>query len=83
MALLTNDLNALVREPLLRTQQADLLVLEGMLDLEQGSPNAARQAFLDALALCPAQPNKPAEFTGRPIARDYLKRIRQAGSISN
>jgi hypothetical protein len=83
MAVLANDLNALAREPLLRAQQADLLVLEGMLALERGVPAEARQAFRDALALCPVQPNKPAEFAGWLIARDFLRRIRQAGSDSN
>jgi hypothetical protein len=82
-ALLVNDLNALAAEPLLRAQQADLLVLEGMLDLEQGLPDTARQAFRNALDLCPAQANKPAEFAGWPIARDYLKRIQEASAATN
>jgi hypothetical protein len=80
---LVNDMSTLAREPLLRAQQADLFVLEGMLDLEQGSPDSARQAFRDALTLCPPQPDKPAEFAGWSIARDYLKRIRQADSAAN
>ncbi|HZV05670.1 MAG TPA: hypothetical protein VE999_11360 [Gemmataceae bacterium] len=82
-ALLANDLNALAREPLLRFQQADLLAMEGMLALEQGSPDAARHAFQDALALCPPQPDKPTGFAGSRIVRSYMKRIQKAGSVPN
>jgi tetratricopeptide (TPR) repeat protein len=80
-ALLANDLNALAREPLLRSQQADLLAVEGMIALEQGLPDAARHAFQDALALCPPQPNKAAEFAGSRIVRGYLRRIQKADSV--
>lgn len=82
MALLANDLNTLARQPLLRAQQADLLVVEGMLALEQGSPDSARRALQDALVLCPVLPNQHAEFEGWTIARSYLKRLQKANSDS-
>lgn len=82
MALLANDLNVLERGHLLAAQEADLLVVEGMLALEQGSPDAARRAFQDALALCPKRSNQRAEFAGWPIALSYLRRIQKANAAS-
>jgi tetratricopeptide (TPR) repeat protein len=82
MALLANDLSVLEREPLLHAQQADSLVVEGMLALEQGSPAAARRAFQDALALCPKRPNQRAEFAGWSSALSYLRRIEKVSSSS-
>jgi tetratricopeptide (TPR) repeat protein len=75
LAVLVNDQSALAMEPVLRAQQADLLVVEGMLALEQGSPDTALQAFTDAQKLCPLSMDKPVEFAGWPIALSYLRRI--------
>jgi tetratricopeptide (TPR) repeat protein len=57
-------------EPLLRAQQADLLVLEGLLAVEQGNPDAARSAFVEAQKLSNA-------FAGGPIASGYLRKLRE------
>jgi hypothetical protein len=59
-------------EPALRAQQADLLVLEGLLALEQGDTEAARVAFSEAEKMC-AEPVTP--FAGGPIAGRYLGKL--------
>jgi hypothetical protein len=53
--------------PVLRAQEADVCVLEGLLALEQGDPAAARSAFDEANKL-----GAGASFAGRPIAADYM-----------
>ena len=57
-------------EPALRAQQADLLVLEGMLALEQGDTSAARASFAEAEELGAGVP-----FAGAPIAARYLGKL--------
>jgi tetratricopeptide (TPR) repeat protein len=59
-------------EPALRAQEADLCVLEGLLALEQGDPDTARSAFIEALELCA---NPPVPFAGRPIAGGYVGKL--------
>jgi hypothetical protein len=59
-------------ESILRAQEADVCVLEGLLALEQGDPPGARTVLTSAQELC-AQP--PVEFAGRPIAVAYLARL--------
>jgi hypothetical protein len=60
------------REPTLRAQQADLLVLEGLLALEQGDTAAARSAFAEAQGLCAGD---AVPFAGAPIAALYLGKM--------
>jgi hypothetical protein len=55
------------QERILRAQQADLCVLEGLLALEQGDTVAARSAFAEAREWCAAIPSP-----SRPIAASYL-----------
>jgi hypothetical protein len=62
-------------EPALRAQQADLLVLEAMVALEQGDPDAARSAFAEAEALCAPPAGAPVPFAGAPIAARYLGKL--------
>jgi hypothetical protein len=62
-------------EPILRAQQADLYVLEGLLALEQGSPAAARSAFTRAQQLCAQPPGPSVPFAGGPIAAGYLGKM--------
>jgi tetratricopeptide (TPR) repeat protein len=62
-------------EPVLRAQQADLLVLEALLALEQGDAPTALSAFLGAQELCTKAPNSPTPFAGAPIAARYLERL--------
>jgi hypothetical protein len=59
-------------EQALRAQQADLAVLEGLLALEQGDPDAARSAFAEAQELGAPPAGAAAPFAGRPIATGYL-----------
>jgi hypothetical protein len=60
------------REPTLRAQQADLLVLEGLLALEQGDTAAARSAFVEAQGLCAGD---AVPFAGAPIVALYLGKM--------
>jgi hypothetical protein len=62
-----------VGERTLRAQQADLLVLEGLLALEQGATDEARAAFTAAQGLA-AQPTA-VPFAGGPIAGGYLRKM--------
>jgi hypothetical protein len=80
-ALAAQSLGQLVKEkemlqaavPVLRAQQADVAVLEGLLALEQGATERARAAFADAYRLGAEVP-----FAGRPIAARYLARLQPA-----
>jgi tetratricopeptide (TPR) repeat protein len=54
----------------LRSQQADTLVLQALLLLEEGLPVAAQRLLDDAGALQP----RPWPFAGRPLAEYYLGR---------
>jgi hypothetical protein len=60
------------REPTLRAQQADLLVLEGLLALEQGDTAAARSDFAEAQELCAGE---AVPFAGAPIVALYLGKM--------
>jgi tetratricopeptide (TPR) repeat protein len=63
-------------EATLRAQQADVLVLEALLALEQGDPEAARSAFLETQELCGPAAGTEVPFGGRPIAAGYLSKLR-------
>jgi hypothetical protein len=63
-------------EPVFRAQEADLCVLEGLLALEQGDPEAARSAFAQAQALSEQPPGAATPFAGGPIAAAYLGRLK-------
>jgi hypothetical protein len=63
-------------ESVLRAQQADLCVLEGLLALEQGATDDARTAFAEAERLGAPPAGPPAPYGGRAIAADYLRRLR-------
>jgi hypothetical protein len=60
-----------VGERLLRAQQADLCVLEGLLALEQGTSDDARSAFLEARRL-----GAGTDFAAAAIVGGYLPRLR-------
>jgi hypothetical protein len=62
-------------ERTLRAQEADLDVLEGMLALERGDPEAARSAFARAQKLCTGSAGTPVPFGGAPIAASYLGKL--------
>ncbi len=59
----------------MRLGQADLAVVAGLLALERGDPAAAAGHFRAALSL-----DQP--FPGRPVALEYLGRLRRAGSTN-
>jgi hypothetical protein len=59
-----------------RAQQADLFVLEGLLDLEQGDTDAARSAFSQAEHLCAEPVGSAVTFGGAPIAAYYLGKLK-------
>jgi hypothetical protein len=62
-------------EPMLRGQEADLCVLEGLLALEEGDTDAARTAFAESQQLT-GQPGETAiPFAGRRIAVNYLRKL--------
>jgi hypothetical protein len=63
-------------EPTFRAQQADLFVLESLLDLEQGDTDAARSAFSQAEHLCGEPPGSAVTFGGAPIAAFYLGKLK-------
>jgi hypothetical protein len=60
-----------MQDQTLRAQQADLCVLEGILALEQGDTKEARSVFAQADELADTVP-----FAGRPIATEYLSKLR-------
>jgi hypothetical protein len=62
-------------EVALRTQQADLWVLEGLLALEQGAPDDARLAFAAAQQLAEQPPGAAAAFAGGRIAAGYQAKL--------
>jgi tetratricopeptide (TPR) repeat protein len=62
-------------EPALRSQEADLYVLEGLLALEQGHIPGARLAFQEAEKLCREPSGEAISFAGRPIAAAYLQKL--------
>jgi tetratricopeptide (TPR) repeat protein len=62
-------------EPSLRSQQADLYVLEGLLALEQGDTSAARAAFVEARKLCAEPAANATPFAGGSIAAAYLRKL--------
>jgi hypothetical protein len=55
-------------------QKADVLVLRGLLALEQGSVDEAEAAFREALAVWQGG----LDFNGRPVAQGYLTWIETA-----
>jgi tetratricopeptide (TPR) repeat protein len=59
----------------LEEEQADLHVLSGLLALEQGSPDAARQHFEKAIAIVDDGPDPGVNFGGRYLAVTLLKRL--------
>jgi hypothetical protein len=59
-------------EGVVRAQQADLLVLVGMLALEQGATGKARSVFTTALKLCEQPSGAAVPFAGEPIVSCYL-----------
>jgi hypothetical protein len=63
-----SELQAL--EPVLRAQQADLCVMEGLLAIEQGATQDAHSAFAEAQRLGAA-----VSFAGEPIAARYLGKL--------
>jgi hypothetical protein len=63
-------------EPLLRTHEADLCVLEGLLALEQGDTEDARLAFTMAQQLGEPPAAAAVRFAGAAIAADYLPRLK-------
>jgi hypothetical protein len=64
-------------EQLLRAQQADVCVIEGLLALEQGTTDDARGLFGQAQELC-AQP-PVVNFAAAPIAARYLSYLTASG----
>jgi hypothetical protein len=62
-------------ERILRAQQADLCVTEGLLALEQGDTGAARSVFAEAQKLCAQPDGSTVPFAGRPIAVAYLGKL--------
>jgi tetratricopeptide (TPR) repeat protein len=59
-----------IGDSFLRAQQADLLVLQGLLDLEQGQPGDARAALTEAGRVAGTAP-----FAGRSLGERYLRRL--------
>jgi len=62
-------------ERVLRSQQANLYVLEAMLFLEQGDTAAARTAFSEAQKLCAGAGDAEVPYAGGPIAAGYLSQM--------
>jgi hypothetical protein len=62
-------------EPVLRGQEADLCVLEGLLALEEGDTDAARTAFAEAQQLTGKPLESAIPFAGRRIAVGYLRKL--------
>jgi hypothetical protein len=61
----------------LRAQQADLDVLEGLLGLERGATQAARLAFTRALKRCALPSGAAVPFAGEPLASSYLRKLKE------
>jgi hypothetical protein len=66
------EISALV----LRAQQADLCVVEGLLALEQGDTDAVRTVFTEARELGSQEPAATIPFAGAPIAAFYLSKLK-------
>jgi hypothetical protein len=66
------EISALV----LRAQQADLCVVEGLLALEQGDTDAARTVFTEARELGSQESAAAIPFAGAPIAAFYLSKLK-------
>jgi hypothetical protein len=62
-------------EPMLRGQEADLCVLEGLLALEEGDTEAARTAFAEAQQLSAPSVESATPFAGRRISVSYLRKL--------
>ncbi len=62
-------------ERVLRAQQADLCVLEGLLALEEGATAVARSAFAQARQLSMQPPGTPVPFAGEAITAEYLSKM--------
>jgi hypothetical protein len=62
-------------EPMLRGQEADLCVLEGLLALEEGDTDAARTAFAEAQQLTGRLSESPIPFAGQRIVASYLQQL--------
>ncbi len=60
---------------LLKAQEADLCVLDGLLALEQGLPLVARKSFIEAEGLGNAAQPTLSTFAGAPIAGTYLGKL--------
>jgi hypothetical protein len=67
------DFNVSTMKHLLCAQQADLLVVEGMLALEQGFPELAWRAFDDTYAVCPPKGDRMPSFAGWRLADSYRR----------
>ena len=73
----------LLSEPLARysrflTEQADMQVLAGLLALERGTPEAAKEAFEQALTLSRLGGGETHPSIAQPLALAYLQLIRDA-----
>jgi tetratricopeptide (TPR) repeat protein len=84
--LLAQEARAVVTQFLDRTRlfqgdQADLLVLGGILALERGLVREARGHFEDAFGMSQPAAGPPEEFAAQPAADAYLRRIRAAGEL--
>jgi hypothetical protein len=76
LGLLVEERTALKElEAILRGQQADLYVLEGLLALEQGDTATAQLAFRRAQKLSARPRGAAVPFAGGPIAADYLGKM--------
>jgi tetratricopeptide (TPR) repeat protein len=64
--------------PFLLAQQADLLVLEGLLDLEQGAVADAKTAFHAAQDICARAEHGAITYAGRAITAAYLSKLTAA-----
>jgi tetratricopeptide (TPR) repeat protein len=62
-------------DSVLRAEQADLLVIVGMLALEQGATEEARSAFSTAQKLCELTSGAIVPFAGSPIVGYYLRKL--------
>lgn len=60
-------------EQVLRAQEADLAVLEGLLALEQGTTLDAQAAFAEALRVAVTARGESVPFAGKPIASYYRR----------
>jgi hypothetical protein len=59
----------------LPVERADLFAVEGMLRLEQGQPDRARELFLQAVPLYRGAASGVPALAGRPLTLSYLRRL--------